>query len=72
LEVKTARTGSMSELSDAELIKILLRGSLDEIIEAVLVYRGYAPLTSGNCLCAPRGHEPDCDERSLPVISLIR
>jgi len=46
MEVKTAGTGSMSELSDAELMNILLHGSIDEIVEAVLVYRGHARLTS--------------------------
>jgi hypothetical protein len=44
METETKQTRPLSELSDAELIDIVL-GETDVMVEAILVSRGHAPLT---------------------------
>jgi hypothetical protein len=46
VEIETNRTRPLSELSDAELIKLILGGRIDVIVEALLIFRGHAPLSS--------------------------
>jgi hypothetical protein len=77
MEVRTARTGSMSELSDAELMNILLRASLDEIVEVLLVHRGHPPLTSAQRHLLQQweqeiGPEPRLKSISGDWVSIIR
>ena len=45
MEIETSRTRPLSELSDAELMHLLLDG-IDVVVEAILVSRGHVPLTS--------------------------
>ena len=46
MEIETARTRPLSELTDAELMSSMLDGSIDLIVESILIFRGHAPLTS--------------------------
>jgi hypothetical protein len=42
--IEAGRTRPLSELSDAELIDLVLEGT-EGVVEAILVSRGHAPLT---------------------------
>jgi hypothetical protein len=44
METETRRTRPLSELSDAELLSLVADGT-EEMVEAILVSRGHAPLT---------------------------
>ena len=44
MAIEPSRTRSLSELSDAELLHLVADGT-EELVEAVLVLRGHAPLT---------------------------
>jgi hypothetical protein len=48
MEIETSRTRPLSELSDAELMDLLLDG-IEVVVEAILVSRGHAPLTAAEC-----------------------
>ena len=45
MEIDTARTRPLSELTDAELMDILIDG-IEDVVEAILVSREHAPLTT--------------------------
>jgi hypothetical protein len=45
MDIETNRTRPLSELSDAELIRLILGGRIDVIVEAILVFRGHPRLT---------------------------
>jgi hypothetical protein len=45
MEIETARTRPLSELTDAELMDLLLDG-IEDVVEAILVSRGHTPLTA--------------------------
>ena len=44
MEIEAGRTRPLSELSDGELLHLIADGT-EEMVEAVLVLRGHAPLT---------------------------
>ena len=41
MEIETARTRPLSELTDAELMSSMLDGSIDLIVESILISRGH-------------------------------
>lgn len=61
MHTETRRTGSLSELSDAELIDLVLDDT-DVMVEAILVSRGHAPLT-----IVERQRLQDCEQGALTV-----